>query len=68
MQAERTPNLNAEIVKQIADKLSLTFTNEKEATKNTFAPIDILDYIYAVLHSPTYRQKYQEFLKIDFPR
>ena len=34
----------------------------------TFAPIDILDYIYAVLHSPTYREKYKEFLKIDFPR
>jgi len=33
-----------------------------------FAPIDILDYIYAVLHSPTYRKKYKEFLKIDFPR
>ena len=32
------------------------------------APIDILDYIYAVLHSPTYREKYKEFLKIDFPR
>ena len=32
------------------------------------APIDILDYIYAVLHSPTYRDKYKEFLKIDFPR
>ena len=65
---ERTPNLNIEIVKQIADKLGLTFTNEKETTKNTFAPIDILDYIYAVLHSPTYREKYKEFLKIDFPR
>lgn len=37
-------------------------------TPNTFAPIDILDYIYAVLHSPTYREKYKEFLKIDFPR
>lgn len=24
--------------------------------------------IYAVLHSPTYREKYKEFLKIDFPR
>jgi predicted helicase len=36
--------------------------------KDTFAPIDILDYIYAVLHSPTYREKYKEFLKIDFPR
>ncbi len=48
--------------------MGLTFTNEKEATKNTLAPIDLLDYIYAVLHSPTYREKYKEFLKIDFPR
>ncbi len=31
-------------------------------------PEDILGYIYAVLHSPTYRQIYEEFLKIDFPR
>jgi predicted helicase len=66
--AERKPNLNQEIVKEIAEKLDLTFTNEKETTENTFAPIDILDYIYAVLHSPTYREKYKEFLKIDFPR
>jgi len=65
---ERIPNLNVEIVKEIGDKLGLTFTNEKETTKDTFAPIDILDYIYAVLHSPTYREKYKEFLKIDFPR
>jgi hypothetical protein len=65
---ERTPNLNPEIVKQLADKLGLIFTNEKEATKDTFAPIDLLDYIYAVLHSTTYREKYKEFLKIDFPR
>jgi len=67
-QAERTPNLNPDIVKQIAEKLGLKFTNEKENKKNTFAPIDILDYIYAVLHSPSYREKYKEFLKIDFPR
>jgi predicted helicase len=65
---ERTPNLNTAIVNQIAEKLGLTITNEKETTKETFAPIDILDYIYAVLHSPTYREKYKEFLKIDFPR
>ncbi len=67
-QPERIPNLNSEIVNQIAEKVNLTFTNEKETDKNTFAPIDILDYIYAVLHSPTYREKYKEFLKIDFPR
>ena len=65
---ERTPNLNAEIVNQTAEKLGLRFTNEKEADEDTFAPIDLLDYIYAVLHSPTYREKYKEFLKIDFPR
>jgi len=33
-----------------------------------YSPEEILGYIYAVLHSPTYRAKYQEFLKIDFPR
>jgi len=65
---ERTPNLNMGIVNQISDNLGLTFTNEKETTKGTYAPIDILDYIYGVLHSPTYREKYKEFLKIDFPR
>ena len=64
----RKPNLNMEIVNQIAEKIGLQFTPEKEETEGTFAPIDILDYIYAVLHSPTYREKYKEFLKIDFPR
>lgn len=65
---ERIPNLNVKMVNQISDSLGLTFTSEKQKTKNTFAPIDILDYIYAVLHSPSYRAKYKEFLKIDFPR
>lgn len=32
------------------------------------SPEEIFDYIYAVLHSPDYRTKYKEFLKIDFPR
>ncbi|MCP5188766.1 MAG: hypothetical protein H6988_00040 [Pseudomonadales bacterium] len=31
-------------------------------------PLDVLDYCYAVLHSPAYREKYKEFLKSDFPR
>jgi len=67
-QNHRTPNLKAEIVRQISEGLSLSFTPEKESSDGTFAPIDILDYIYAVLHSPEYREKYKEFLKIDFPR
>ncbi|HPY15379.1 MAG TPA: N-6 DNA methylase [bacterium] len=65
---EREPNLNMEIVQKIADGLGLKFAKEKVDTEGTFAPIDLLDYIYAVLHNPSYRDKYKEFLKIDFPR
>src|SRR5699024_5245546 len=79
---ERKPNLNPEIVQKIADGLDLDFVPEKPTPpskaghpsqewtshSDTFAPIDLLDYIYAVLHSPTYREKYKEFLKINFPR
>jgi predicted helicase len=70
---QRRPNLNMEIVNRIAAGTGLHFTPEKEtadtaSVDHTFAPIDILDYIYAVLYSNTYRDTYAEFLKIDFPR
>ncbi|WP_425639387.1 type ISP restriction/modification enzyme [Algoriphagus yeomjeoni] len=65
--ATRTPNLDMKLVAEIAKGLGLKFTSEKEE-EDTFAPIDLLDYIYAVLHSPSYRETYKEFLKIDFPR
>jgi len=39
---------------------------EQEALDVT--PEDIFYYIYATLYSNTYREKYQEFLKIGFPR
>lgn len=64
----RKPNLNMEIIHYIEMTLGLVFTPEKENTEGTFAPIDILDYIYGILHSNKYREKYKEFLKIDFPR
>lgn len=52
----RTSNLKTEIA------------NEIEIIVGKVSPEDIYDYIYAVLHSPSYREKYREFLKIDFPR
>ncbi|MBB1192696.1 DNA methyltransferase [Flavobacterium sp. SOK18b] len=69
----RTPNLNMEIVNQMAEELGYYFNPEEfdgttTVETNQFTPLNILDYIYAVLHSPTYREKYKEFLKIDFPR
>lgn len=68
LQVERLPNFNNEIVTKIGKILNLKFSSEKTTEKGTFAPIDLLDYIYFVLNSPTYRLKYKEFLKIDFPR
>ncbi|HPO63055.1 MAG TPA: N-6 DNA methylase [Candidatus Kapabacteria bacterium] len=40
----------------------------KENKLSDFTPEQILGYIYAILFSPTYREKYFEFLKIDFPK
>ena len=54
---ERRPNLDATIWAQINASIG----------KST-SPEDIFDYIYGVLHSPAYRTKYKEFLKVDFPR
>ena len=51
------PNFNPAIVKQI-----------EQALGGQVEPQDLFDYIYAVLHSPSYRERYKEFLKIDFPR
>jgi hypothetical protein len=33
-----------------------------------YSPEEILGYIYAVLYAPSYRARYAEFLRIDFPR
>jgi predicted helicase len=53
----KTPNLDATIWAKISESVGRDTT-----------PEEVLDYIYAVLHSPSYREKYKEFLKIDFPR
>jgi Type ISP C-terminal specificity domain len=54
------PNLNPIIVHKIADILGLRFSTEKldKEDKDSFAPIDLLDYIYAFLHSPSYREAF----------
>ncbi len=64
----RTPNLDAALIEKIATGLGLRFVPEATGEDGTFAPLDLLDYIYAVLHTPAYRERYKEFLKIDFPR
>jgi hypothetical protein len=69
---ERVPSLKPDFIRELESKINLEFDSHLSGrihTMNTtFGPEDILAYIYAILHSPTYRQRYAEFLKIDFPR
>ncbi|MEC4984428.1 MAG: type ISP restriction/modification enzyme [Oscillatoria sp. PMC 1068.18] len=53
---EPTTNFSQNFLNAIRDKLGYIPTPEQ-----------IFDYAYAIFHSPTYRQRYAEFLKIDFP-
>jgi len=65
----RRPNLTPAFVEEFAAKLELEFiTDGTGDLKKTFGPEDIFHYIYAIFHSPTYRERYAEFLRIDFPR
>ncbi len=65
----RRPNLNPDFVHEMAAKLGLAFVTEGTGDlAETFGPEDVFHYIYAVFHSPAYRERYAEFLRIDFPR
>ena len=69
----RRPNLSKAFVSQMEAKLGLPFITEgsffvDDDVAERFGPEDVFYYAYAIFHSPTYRQRYAEFLKIDFPR
>jgi len=65
----RVPNLNPAFVAEMECKLGLRFVSDGAGDlTETFGPEDVFHYAYAVLHSPTYRERYAEFLKTDFPR
>ena len=64
---ERRPNFNPAFLKALAEKLNLPQT-EPHGLPEGITPEDIFHYAYAVFHSSTYRERYTEFLKIDFPR
>ena len=66
---ERQPNLTPAFTAELERRLSLTFISDgKGDLRETFGPEDVFHYIYAVFHSPTYRERYDQFLRADFPR
>jgi hypothetical protein len=61
------PNLAPAFLRQLAARLSIPQKRPHNLPQG-LTPEDIFHYIYAVFHSPGYRSRYAEFLKIDFPR
>lgn len=62
-------NFAYDIIEKFEEKIGLKLQSEdSERRKNGgFLGRDVIDYIYAVLHSSKYRRKYHEFLQNDFP-
>ena len=74
-QEERIVNFNKELYDKIAKGLNYLPCYDDNVLVDPISdyngvlyPQALFDYIYAVLHSPSYRERYKEFLKIDFPR
>ena len=72
---ERIVNFNKDLYERIAKGLNYlpcyddnVLVDPTSEYNGVLYPQDLFDYIYAVLHCPSYRERYKEFLKIDFPR
>ena len=65
----RRANLNPKFITDLTEKLGLKWVAvDRGDLKKTVGPEDFFHYAYAVFHSSAYRERYAEFLKIDFPR
>ena len=63
---KKSSNLNPEIRTQFETDLNLKFSDD-ETNPGDFNSLNVFDYVYAVLHSPKYREDYVEYLKNEFP-
>ena len=66
---ERAANLTLPFISELTSCLAMTWLPDGRGDlMQTFGPEDVFAYLYAVLHSFTYRERYAQFLKRDFPR
>jgi predicted helicase len=67
---QSTPvNFASEFVELAQRKTGLRWeVGRTEVSDRCFGPLDLLAFIYALFHAPSYRNKYADWLCIDFPR
>ncbi len=67
LETERSLNFKPAFLTALSEALGLQQV-EPFSLPEGVAPEAVLAYIYAILSSPTYRERYYDFLKYDFPR
>ena len=66
---DRQANLSFEFIAELEAHLGMEFVDDGCGDlAETLGPEDVFHYLYAVLHSPTYRERYDQFLRAEFPR
>ncbi len=62
-------NFQPGALKMIANATGLIYSETESCeTSNYFSPIDVMGYLYGILYSPNYRQKYSVYLKLEYPK
>lgn len=67
--APRRANLSESFVRDLSARVGLMWVPDGRGDgKSTFGPEDVLAYLYAILHSRGYRERYADLLRVNFPR
>jgi predicted helicase len=67
--AARVPNIGDAFAASVEEMLGLAFVEQANGDlESTVGPEDLLDYVYAVVNSRTYRTRYVSFLSREYAR
>lgn len=64
-------NLSSSFISRLKHDLGFSWADEQQAADGvdgTIGPEDALHYLYALFHTPSYRSRYEDRLRVDFPR
>lgn len=68
LEQQRKLNLSPKFLEQLAVNLGVATLTDNHDLPEGVSAEDVMAYMYAVLHAPSYRSRYAEYLKSDFPR